>query len=65
MYKIERQEKILDYINEIRVDAAKELMQDKSVMVGDVSAKVGFTNVRTFTRIFKKYVGVTPGKFKE
>lgn len=56
---------LLDYINEIRIDAAKELMQDKSVMVGDVSAKVGFTNVRTFTRIFKKYVGVTPGKFKE
>ena len=56
---------LLDYINEIRVNAAKELMQDKSVMVGDVSTQVGFTNVRTFTRIFKKYVGVTPGKFKE
>lgn len=56
---------LLDYINEIRIEAAKKLMQDKSVMVGDVSAQVGFTNVRTFTRIFKKYVGVTPGKYKE
>lgn len=60
-------EGLLYYINSRRIQEAKYLMKnDKgSINVGEVCEKVGFTNVNSFIRIFKKYEGITPGKYKE
>lgn len=60
-------EGILYYINGRRIQEAKYLMKSckDNININDVSEKVGFTNVNTFIRIFKKYEGTTPGKYKE
>ena len=59
-------EGLLHYINTRRIQEAKILMKNNnSVSVNDVAEKVGFTNVNSFIRIFKKYEGITPGKYKE
>jgi AraC-like DNA-binding protein len=56
---------ILDYINGIRIEKAKELLKNQKTNVDETALSVGYTNVRTFTRIFKKLEGITPGKYKE
>lgn len=64
-YKDFTGEGLLDYINKTRVGIAKTLIAEKNKNVSDVAACVGFGDVNAFIRTFKKYEGVTPGKFKE
>lgn len=57
-------EALLDFINKTRVNKAKELF-DKMSNLDEVAQAVGYCSTRTFTRAFKKYEGVTPGKYRE
>lgn len=56
---------LMDYINEVRLKKAKELLKNKKSNVSDIAAAVGFQNTNTFIRVFKKYEGITPGKYKD
>lgn len=64
-YKEQTGDGLLEYINRVRVEKAKEILSIDSMTVKDAAISVGFTNVKTFTRAFKKYVGITPGKYRE
>jgi len=55
---------LLDYINKVRIEKAKEILKEEVLSIKDVSAKVGFYNSNAFIRVFKKYEGVTPGKYR-
>jgi len=52
------------YVNSMRVEYAKELLEttDKSVL--DISIESGFGTLRTFNRTFKEYTGFTPLKYR-
>lgn len=53
-----------NYINQLKVNRAKELLDSKKMKVSEVSYAVGCKNVNTFIRIFKQYEGITPGKYQ-
>lgn len=57
----------LYYINYRRVQEAKRLFTESEgeLTASQVMKKVGYTNLNTFTRAFKKNEGITPGQFKE
>ena len=66
MYKKKKGIGLLEYLTNIRLEKAKELLrEDPHITIEDLCKKVGVGNVRTFSRVFVKYVGVTPGKFKD
>ncbi len=65
MFKEYTGEGMLDYINKYRIRKAKELLRDYRYTIYDVARNVGFVDSNTFIRSFKKYEGITPGKFKE
>lgn len=66
VFKEEVSDGLLDFINKTRSDRAKLLLRErKDCNLEEISKEVGFNNVRTFSRVFKKYEGVTPGKFKD
>lgn len=65
VFRKETQDSLLNYINRTRIEAAKVLLQDTKLRNEDVAVKVGFLNVNTFIRLFKKYEGVTPGIYKK
>lgn len=54
----------LDYVNKYRVAKAKPLLLSTADSVSAIAQKVGYTNVNTFIRIFKKEEGVTPGQYR-
>lgn len=58
-------EGLLHVINQTRIDEAKKLLSDSKLSIKDISEKVGFYNSTAFIRAFKKYEGITPGKFRE
>lgn len=65
MFKDYTGEGLLDYINKTRIEKAKQLIAERGKNIGDVADCVGFNDVNAFIRTFKKYEGITPGKFKE
>lgn len=54
-----------DYLGIIRMEKAKKLLKTTTLKVKDVSAAVGYEDEHVFMRRFKKYVGKTPGQYRE
>lgn len=54
----------VNYITELRVRRAKELLRDEHIKIGRISEMLGFNDTRYFAKIFKKYVGVTPSEYR-
>lgn len=65
LFKDHTGEGLLDYINKTRIERAKQLIADRSKNISDISNCVGFNDVNAFIRTFKKYEGITPGKYKD
>lgn len=53
---------ILDYIQRLRVDAAKDLLRTESVKAA--AQQVGFWDTQGLVRAFKKHEGTTPSEYK-
>lgn len=54
----------VDFINEFRLEKAKELLTSTSMSVAQVAETVGYINANSFSKTFKKYIGVSPGQFR-
>jgi len=55
-----------DYINMLRIKKAKEIIESsENVKMYEVAANVGYKDNATLIRVFKRYLGVTPGEYKE
>lgn len=55
---------VVEYMNELRIKAAKKLMEKEGITIKEVAEQVGFTSDIHFIRIFKKYENITPGVYK-
>ncbi|WP_170140671.1 helix-turn-helix domain-containing protein [Oceanobacillus arenosus] len=57
-------ENFKEYLNMYRIQVAKNLLKDKKYKISEVAESVGYTNINSFIRIFKKYEGTSPGKYE-
>ena len=53
----------IDYLTELRIAKAKELLRDSEMQINLVAEAVGYQQ-RYFNRIFKKHAGVTPSEYR-
>ncbi len=53
-----------DYIIELKMSLARELLLNEKLSVSDVAAELGYADVYHFSKIFKQKVGKAPGKYK-
>lgn len=65
LFKEHVEDNFIDYLINIRIEAAKRLLKDKSIKINDISDAVGYTYSRSFTRTFKKYTGLTPTEYRD
>lgn len=54
-----------EYLNEIRLQKAMELLVEKDMNITDIIYAVGYRNVSHFNKRFKLYTGVTPSEFRK
>ena len=53
----------IEYINKLRVEKAKEIIQHENVSFKEIAGRVGIDNIYYFYRIFKKYTDMTMGQY--
>ena len=53
---------IFVYLNEIRIHHAKELIATTSMKLLEIGYRVGFRDEYYFSKVFKKYTGMSPGQ---
>ena len=54
-----------EYINKIRLEKAKNLMETTDLSIAEVSDMTGFTSQSYFSTAFKAYTGTTPSQYKK
>ena len=65
VFKRETGRSVIDYLLEIRMEAAKRLLSEGSLSLGAVAEAVGFDDYNYFSRVFKKRTGYTPTEYKK
>ncbi|HBH85280.1 MAG TPA: hypothetical protein DDY34_15985 [Bacteroidales bacterium] len=64
IFKKNTQKTLPQYLNELRISKAKELLQNTHNRVTEIAYEVGFRNFDHFIRVFKSFERVTPTEFR-
>jgi YesN/AraC family two-component response regulator len=65
LFKKDMGENIKNYILRIKVDAAKDLLENPNIPVSMVATELGYSNFSHFTQMFKKHENVTPSEYRK
>lgn len=55
----------VEYLTKLRMEKAECMLQDPANSVRDICYAVGYQDPNYFSRIFKRYVGVTPSEYRQ
>ncbi|WP_409253202.1 response regulator transcription factor [Bacillus sp. SCS-153A] len=56
---------ITDYLTSIRMEKAKNLLENPYLKIYEVAYGVGYQNEKYFSKVFKKHEGVTPNEYRQ
>ena len=66
LFKIIVDETVNNFINRKRIEkAAAYLLHQKEKNITEIAENLGFSNLSSFSKSFKKFYGISPNKFKE
>ena len=63
-FKKEMGKSIINYLIDVRISEARNLISGSALPLSAISEKVGFEDYNYFSRIFKKRVGYTPRQYR-
>ncbi len=55
---------LIDYINLLRIQKAKQLLWESNLNMTQIASEVGYYNVQSLNRFFRKYEGMPPSSYK-
>ncbi|MDR2902959.1 MAG: helix-turn-helix transcriptional regulator, partial [Clostridiales bacterium] len=55
----------LEFLVEIRVSKSKELLVDTDKSIAEIAISVGYMDLKHFSKLFKKYAGLTPSEYRK
>ena len=56
---------VSDYINNIRLEQAKSMLQNPGLTISEIAYKTGFSSPNYFSTVFKNKFGVSPNVFRK
>lgn len=65
LFKQEKGLNVSEYIEEARIRKAKELLVTVELKIHEIGARVGYVSPQSFTRFFKKAVGMSPQEYRD
>ncbi|MBM7573033.1 response regulator [Aquibacillus albus] len=54
-----------DYLTNIRIQKAKELLKNTDLRINEIAAKIGYRDAYYFSSVFKKVIGMKPTQYRE
>lgn len=54
-----------EYVDTARIQQAKRLLRETNTSIDQIAISVGYDNLTSFYRMFKKCTGIAPGEFRE
>lgn len=64
MFKKEVGLSFKEYLNHVRIEESKRLLTNSNFSIIDIAIAVGFEDQSYFSKVFKKYTGMTPKQFR-
>ncbi|MCA0757210.1 helix-turn-helix domain-containing protein [Paenibacillus sp. N4] len=64
LFKETTGQKFIDFLIDIRLNEAKRLLAETRRPVQEIAEDVGYASAISFTRVFKKVVGSSPGEYR-
>jgi two-component system response regulator YesN len=64
-FKQETGETFIEYLTRFRMEKAKSLMMNADLRLYEICQLVGYQDVKYFSRLFKRNVGVTPAEYRQ
>lgn len=55
----------VDYVHSLRIHAACKMLRDPSGSLLQIALDSGYSNQSHFNRVFKKFIGVSPGQYRK
>lgn len=65
IFKKETGQGIVEYITELKMKKAKQLLEDKSLKIVQIAKSCGYENQSYFNKLFKSFYGMTPKQYRE
>jgi transcriptional regulator GlxA family with amidase domain len=55
---------LIEYVQRLRIEQAKRLLESDTIPVDEVAAQAGYGNAAFFRRLFKRSTGLNPGDYR-
>ena len=65
IFKKETGEGFSKYLTRVRIDRAKDLLQNTSLPIAEICVRVGYSDLKHFTSTFKKITDLNPGQYRK
>lgn len=65
LFKREVGENFSEYVNQLKIQTAKEMMRTTGRSVSDISSILGFRDISYFIKVFKKSENITPYEYQK
>mgnify|MGYP001476050292 CR=1 FL=1 len=62
LFKQETGKNFIDFVLELRMNKAKQWLEHTDMPIKEIAAKLSYTSVPNFNRVFKQHVGIPPGE---
>jgi AraC-like DNA-binding protein/ligand-binding sensor protein len=64
IFKEEMGENLSSYLNRLRVEKASHMLLETGLSLSEIAGSCGFEDQSWFSKIFKSFTGVSPGKYR-
>lgn len=65
LFKKESGRNFLEYLSEVRMNQAKELLKETNLSIAVICEQVGYSDLKHFTKSFKKITGIKPNEYRK
>lgn len=65
LFKEETGRPFTNFVQEVRIEKSKELLNQSHIPILDVALSVGFSSQNYYSQVFKKLTGCTPSEFRK
>lgn len=65
LFKKETGKNFSDYLAQVRISQAKQLLIQEDMGVSEVATEVGYQDLKHFSRLFKRLTGLNPSEFRK